>query len=923
MKTHNFIFSIFLIITLSISAQTFQQYNYKLVPFGGGGCVTGIITCPTQKNLIYLRTDVGGIWRWVEATKSWKSLSFKFPNPGMLTVESLAVDPSSPNRVYAIVGMNYFDWGATTLLRSTDYGENWEYIDVSTKFKSFNLGPTGESLAVDPNKGSILYYGTRNNGLWKSTDYGTNWNQVTTFPITSSITGPGITFVEFIPEFTTKGEETQALYVGLTRSDNKLPIDSSNIYLTVDYGKSWSPISSMKGNGFVSPPANYSPLQTVYAGGKIYVTYGNIAKSAVWRYDVLEERWEDVSPSDVVPISGISVDNTTNPTYIALTTNTIGWTQTWIPGVTTYGDDFFRGKFDMSGKITWDKKLIGASLAKYDMNAQFINGNLHWAWDIAIDPFNPNRVFSTSGIGVYTSDNFTNNISLWYHNVRGLEETVTMDAVSKPGGEFLYAIGDASGGTYTDPTKYGIRFNPLQAVTSSVDYAVTAPTLIRAGSDRVASDISSPVMYSNDGGKTWIGLPFDKMPLDPVKSNTFTADSIKPVYGRLAITSDAKIIAWSPRYWIVNGVKYYGNFYTADYGKSWVEFPGSIKAASFIYADKVNPNVIYICTGTNIYVYTWNGTTFDYKSYTPPSTLNKVIKVNPFVEGEFLAYGLSGIYLYKSKGQQFTQLPNLHHCTGASFGKPAPDSTYPTIFVFGNYGSESIARIFRSDDAGKTWIRINDENSSFGGLLSMQVLVGDMNTYGRVYFATGIGLHYGDIDNSVYTKSLTVTGKNGATAVLSSAGTLQMTAQFNPANTTTQKLNWYVDNTSLATIDTLGVLTGKKAGTVTVTATAMDGTGVFGICKITVADKLNAVNDIQVNPLAKVYPNPFVNSAIITTDKILNYKILSVNGMVVETGEIAGFAHIGTKLTNGIYLLELTDKLSGTKQTSKLVKRNN
>ena len=217
-------------------------------------------------------------------------------------------------------------------------------------------------------------------------------------------------------------------------------------------------------------------------------------------------------------------------------------------------------------------------------------------------------------------------------------------------------------------------------------------------------------------------------------------------------------------------------------------------------------------------------------------------------------------------------------------------------------------------------MRINDENSTFGSQITGQLIVGDMNTYGRVYLATGIGLSYGDIDNSVYTKSLTVAGKNGATAVLSSAGTLQMTAQFNPANTTTQKLNWYVDNTTLATIDTLGVLTGKKAGTVTVTATAMDGTGVFGICKITVADKLNAVNEIQVNPLAKVYPNPFINSTIITTDRMLNYKILSVNGMVVETGEIAGLAHIGTKINNGIYLLELTDKLRGTKQTIKLIK---
>jgi len=70
-KSHFVLFSLFT-FSLIASAQTFQQYKYNLVPFGGGGCVTGIITCPTQKDLIYARTDVGGIWRWVEATQSWK-----------------------------------------------------------------------------------------------------------------------------------------------------------------------------------------------------------------------------------------------------------------------------------------------------------------------------------------------------------------------------------------------------------------------------------------------------------------------------------------------------------------------------------------------------------------------------------------------------------------------------------------------------------------------------------------------------------------------------------------------------------------------------------------------------------------------------------------------------------------------------------
>ncbi len=751
MKSFNSLLLFFLMSTLLVSAQTFQQYNYKLVPFGGGGCVTGIITCPTQKDLIYARTDVGGIWRWLEVTQSWKSLSFKFPKPGMLSVESVAVDPQNPNRVYAVVGESYFDSGATTLLRSTDYGENWEFIDVSSKFKA--LGNTGaqkacgERLIVDPNLSSTLYFGSRATGLWKSIDYGSTWNKVTTFPMSTNTKGNGILFVDFLPEYNSKGEATMAIFAGISRADKVAPLDSANVYLSIDYGNTWLPISTLKGSGTVTPPANYTPQHHVYAGGKIYVTYGDAPRSCVWRYDPISEMWEDVSPNDNAPISGISVDNTTNPTWIALTTNTLFWGQGWISGITSWGDDIYRGKFNSGGAITWDKRLIANSLAKYDMSAKFINGEMHWAWDIKIDPFNPNRVFVTAGTGVFSTKNFTSPVSLWYHNVEGLEETVTMDVTSKPGGELLYAIGDASGATYSDPTKYGIRFNPHQAITSSVDYVPTAKTLYRAGSERVANGITSSIMYSNDGGKVWTGVPVDKIPFSPAMPATITSADVKATYGRIAVSADGKILAWSPRYWQINNVRYYGNFYTANNGASWVEFPGEIKEASVIYADKVNPNVFYICTGPMIYVYTWTGTAFTYQTYNTPSTLSKVMAINPLVEGEFLAFNSSGLYFYTAKGQQYTKITNINSCSGASWGKPSPGNSYPTVFMFGKYTFSPVERVYRSDDAMKNWRGISDDNSLFGGVLTKNIICGDMNTYGRVYVSnSGIGLVYGDID---------------------------------------------------------------------------------------------------------------------------------------------------------------------------------
>ena len=40
----------------------------------------------------------------------------------------------------------------------------------------------GERLVVDPNKNSVLYFGSRKDGLWKSADYAVDLEQDGEFP---------------------------------------------------------------------------------------------------------------------------------------------------------------------------------------------------------------------------------------------------------------------------------------------------------------------------------------------------------------------------------------------------------------------------------------------------------------------------------------------------------------------------------------------------------------------------------------------------------------------------------------------------------------------------------------------------------------------------------------------------------------------
>jgi photosystem II stability/assembly factor-like uncharacterized protein len=50
--------------------------------------------------------------------------------------------------------------------------------------------------------------------------------------------------------------------------------------------------------------------------------------------------------------------------------------------------------------------------------------------------------------------------------------------------------------------------------------------------------------------------------------------------------------------------------------------------------------------------------------------------------------------------------------------------------------------IFRSDNGGKSWVRVNDDQHQYGRPSN---IIGDPRIYGRVYFATnGRGIIYGD-----------------------------------------------------------------------------------------------------------------------------------------------------------------------------------
>jgi len=83
--------------------------------------------------------------------------------------------------------------------------------------------------------------------------------------------------------------------------------------------------------------------------------------------------------------------------------------------------------------------------------------------------------------------------------------------------------------------------------------------------------------------------------------------------------------------------------------------------------------------------------------------------------------------------------------------------------------------------------------------------------------------------------------------------TIQMTASALPVNASDTTVTWSVDSgTGTATIDVNGLLTGETVGTVTVNATANDGSGIMGSKNITVTAADIAVQVINVSSAGNV-----------------------------------------------------------------------
>jgi len=700
------------------------SYSWKPMKIGGGGWVVGMDIHPTEKDLMYVRTDVSGGYRWDPASSSWiqvvtaQSLPPEYVKYSEYRgVDSIVAAPSEPDVAYMAYQGQIF--------RSKNRGDTWtatSFAPNSVKMEPNGDGrQEGERLAVDPGNSDVVYYGSIQDRLWRTDDAGATWHKVTEVPVGQAPHGVNTVVFDKTGGMGAIDDKskTKVLYV---------TVDKVGVYQSADAGVTWTPV----GEG--GPGAANIRDAEVGPDGTYYVVSDNTggAKSSVWKRSPAG-KWQNITPS-VDKDGGDSLaywDMAVNPLdakHIAVIVSggksfiSKDQGETWtVPG--------FQRK---SADIPW-------------LSAQ--NGSWLSVGEIIFDPVVPGRLWFAEGFGVWRADDLAAPEISWQAESAGIEETCGNDIISPPGGKPLGAMWDLGVVRFSDPDAYTAhRVLPYFMSAWALDWCPADPKFI-AGIFRNHLGFEPHVNeagYSTDGGVTWTIFPAVQKKEAPKELE----------YGVIAVSANSPDkMVWTPAN---AGMPYY----TADRGVSWAasSLGSNVTSSGFgalhsgqkpLCGDRVLADTFYLYHWGEGFFRSMDGGASFQKTKTSPALnrYNAIVKSVPGHAGHVLfAEGsqgapVGGIWQSKDGGATWAELPFIEQAFNLGLGKAKDPDGYPTIFVAGVARGET--GIYRSTNAGANWDKIGEY--PLGIFDWVDAMDGDKDAFGRVFLAfTSAGFAYGE-----------------------------------------------------------------------------------------------------------------------------------------------------------------------------------
>ncbi|NNM85749.1 MAG: hypothetical protein HKL96_08345 [Phycisphaerales bacterium] len=697
-------------------------YRWQNVCIHGGGFVTGLVMHPDAQGVWYLRTDVGGAYRWLPDAQRWQAITdWLGPANGNLSgIAAMALDPTDAKKVYLAAGMYDRRWsGYGSLLVSGDSGTSWQMHALPFKLGANELGRfNGSRLAVDPGDPACVLLGSPLNGLWFSESYGRTWRRVESFPEVRDPQRVGVLGVAFDPLSVNPGRRTQRLYVAVGRTFN-------NLWFTKNAGKSWEPVAGQ--------PTGLRPTRLcISSAGDLLVSYAdtcgpqNMRRGAIYRHERATGVWRNITPlqpeaNDEFGYSTVAV-HPRDANIVMAATMCRWWRGDLICRSTDGGGTWrmmgqYPGRNDRAHIVPALWRAETAPWLYAPAQGRGRRGEAmatNWIGDMAMDPFDSERVIYGTGWGVWKTEDAAALRPTFNLCSNGLEETVVTDLISpRRGAVLLSTLGDIGGFRHEtlDESPAAGNFHTAGGTNLGLDVAWQRPEIVA----RVSASPPGGAI-SHDGGRSW---------------RAFGAIGMRPVGNHIALAADGRTIVLS--------AAGSGALRSLDDAQSWHPIPG-LPAGAIVYGDRINPRTFYALDKASRVLYRSENAAGGFQpiAWNMPADIVRAT-VAPDEEGAIWLAAANGLYVYRQSAKALKRMAGVNRAWHVAFGRAAWGQRSATLFIVGEVHAQY--GFYRLDRA-RGWLRLNSDSQQF---LYVNALAGDPRFFGRVYIGTsGRGIIYGD-----------------------------------------------------------------------------------------------------------------------------------------------------------------------------------
>ena len=224
------------------AVSSYDAVQWRLVGPHRGGRADGVTGVPGSNKNYYFASTGGGVWKTLDAGKSWKSVSDGFFGG---SIGAVAVAESDTSVVYAgggektVRGNVSFGYG---VWRSGDAGKTWQRagLDKSRFVSRLRIHPSNPNVVYAAVLGDI-FKPDANRGVFKTTDGGKSWEKVL---FASDVAGA----VDLILD----PKNPEIIYVttwDLKRTPYSLESGglNSKLYKSTDGGRNWVDLTKNEG----------------------------------------------------------------------------------------------------------------------------------------------------------------------------------------------------------------------------------------------------------------------------------------------------------------------------------------------------------------------------------------------------------------------------------------------------------------------------------------------------------------------------------------------------------------------------------------------------------------------------------------------------------------------------------------------------